>query len=160
MGERLITSRSEPVFGGVYKLVAIEDDEGTSSPRSRSVRTPQDHHPPFQKGLPNLLPGHRQGGGRLICVHDEEIDFTHPLELFDPAATWKRKVYTNIEARELLVPIFRGGELVYQVPELQTSRAYCQRQVDACGMRSSALKTLTITTWTCPRSCGTANPSC
>ena len=57
----------------------------------------------------------------LICVHDEEIDFTHPLELFDPAATWKRKVYTNIEARELLVPIFRGGELVYQVPELQLS---------------------------------------
>ena len=70
-------------------------------------------------------------GAEVICVHDEEIDFTHPLELFDPAATWKRKVYTNIEARELLVPIFRGGELVYQVPELQTSRAYCQRQVDA-----------------------------
>ena len=62
----------------------------------------------------------------LICLHDEEFDFSQPIELFDPNATWKRKVYTNIEARELLVPIFRGGELVYQVPELQTSRASCQ----------------------------------
>ena len=67
----------------------------------------------------------------LICLHDEEIDFEQPLELFDPDATWKRKVYTNIEAKELMVPIFQQGKLVYQVPDLQASRAYCQRQVDA-----------------------------
>ena len=133
VGERLITSRSEPVFGGVYKLSAIEDDQGQHpSPRSRSARTPPRSPPPHFKKVYRIFS--RDTGkaeADLICVHDEEIDFTHPLELFDPAATWKRKVYTNIEARELLVPIFRGGELVYQVPELQTSRAYCQRQVDA-----------------------------
>ena len=67
----------------------------------------------------------------MICVHDEEIDFTKPLELFDPDATWKRKVFINIEAKELMVPIFRNGKLVYQVPDLQASRAYCQRQVDS-----------------------------
>ena len=57
----------------------------------------------------------------LICVHDEEIDFTHPLELFDPAATWKRKAYhQHRRPGSCWCPIFRGGELVYQVPELQT----------------------------------------
>ena len=66
-----------------------------------------------------------------ITVHDEAVDAAQPLELFDPSATWKRKVYTNIEAKELLVPIFLNGKRVYEVPELQVSRAYCQRQVDA-----------------------------
>jgi len=67
----------------------------------------------------------------LICLHNEEFDFTQPLELFDPDATWKRKTYTDYEARELMVPIFLNGELVYQVPDLQASRSYCQRQVDS-----------------------------
>ena len=67
----------------------------------------------------------------LVCLYDEEIDFTQPLELFDPDATWKRKTYADYEARELLVPVFQKGELVYEVPDLQTSRAYCQRQGDA-----------------------------
>ena len=67
----------------------------------------------------------------LICLHDEEFDFSQPIELFDPNATWKRKVFTDVEARELLVPIFQNGKLVYQVPDLQASRSYCQRQVDA-----------------------------
>ena len=132
VGERLITSRSEPVFGGVYKLSAIEDDQGHILPKIKISENPAKITTPHFKKVYRIFS--RDTGkaeADLICVHDEEIDFTHPLELFDPAATWKRKVYTNIEARELLVPIFRGGELVYQVPELQTSRAYCQRQVDA-----------------------------
>ena len=66
----------------------------------------------------------------LICVHDEEIDFTHPLELFDPDATWKRQVFTNFTAKELLVPIFQGGELVYKLPALSEIQAYCAQQVD------------------------------
>ena len=65
----------------------------------------------------------------LICLRDEEIDFTQPLELFDPSATWKRKVYTNIEAKELLVPIFLNGKRVYEVPELQVSRDVYKRQL-------------------------------
>ena len=132
VGERLITSRSEPVFGGVYKLSAIEDDQGHILPKIKISENPAKITTPHFKKVYRIFS--RDTGkaeADLICVHDEEIDFTHPLELFDPAATWKRKVYTNVEARELLVPIFRGGELVYQVPELQTSRAYCQRQVDA-----------------------------
>jgi nicotinate phosphoribosyltransferase len=132
VGERLITSRSEPVFGGVYKLAAIEADDGTIIPKIKiSENAAKITTPHFKKIYRIFSRDTGKAEADLICLHDESFDFTQPLELFDPDATWKRKVYTGIEARELMVPIFQGGELVYQVPDLQTSRAYCQRQVDA-----------------------------
>jgi hypothetical protein len=67
----------------------------------------------------------------LLTLHDETIDETKPLELFDPNATWKRKTVTDFVARPLLVPIFLNGELVYDVPTIEESRAYCARQVDS-----------------------------
>ena len=132
VGERLITSRSEPVFGGVYKLSAIEDSQGTIIPKIKiSENAAKITTPHFKKVYRIFSKDTGKAEADLICVHDEEIDFTKPLELFDPNATWKRKVFTDIEAKELLVPIFRNGELVYEIPDLQSSRAYCQRQVDA-----------------------------
>ena len=132
VGERLITSRSEPVFGGVYKLVAVEDGDGTIVPKIKISENPAKITTPHFKKVYRIF---SQATGKaeadLICLHDEEFDFSQPLELFDPDATWKRKVFTGIQARELLVPIFKNGELVYQVPDLQASRAYCQRQVDS-----------------------------
>ena len=132
VGERLITSRSEPVFGGVYKLSAIEDDQGHILPKIKISENPAKITTPHFKKVYRIFS--RDTGkaeADLICVHDEEIDFTHPLELFDPAATWKRKTYTDFEAKELMVPVFLNGKLVYEVPDLKASRAYCQRQVDA-----------------------------
>ena len=132
VGERLITSRSEPVFGGVYKLAAIEDDNGTIIPKIKiSENAAKITTPHFKKIYRIFSQDTGKAEADLICLHDEQFDFSQPLELFDPDATWKRKVYTDIEVKELMVPIFQGGELVYQVPDLQTSRAYCQRQVDA-----------------------------
>jgi len=132
VGERLITSRSEPVFGGVYKLAAIEADDGAIIPKIKiSENAAKITTPHFKKIYRIFSKDTGKAEADLICLHDEEFDFTQPLELFDPDATWKRKVYTDIEAKELMVPVFRGGELVYQVPDLQTSRAYCQRQVDS-----------------------------
>jgi nicotinate phosphoribosyltransferase len=132
VGERLITSRSEPVFGGVYKLSAIEDSQGTIIPKIKiSENAAKITTPHFKKVYRIFSKDTGKAEADLICVHDEEIDFTKPLELFDPNATWKRKVFTDIEAKELLVPIFRNGELVYEIPDLQSSRAYCQRQVDS-----------------------------
>ena len=132
VGERLITSRSEPVFGGVYKLAAIEDENGTIIPKIKISENPAKITTPHFKKVYRIF---SQDSGKaeadLICLHDEEFDFTQPLELFDPDATWKRKTFTNYEARELLVPVFQKGELVYDLPDLQASRAYCQRQVDA-----------------------------
>ena len=66
----------------------------------------------------------------LITVYDEVIDDTKPLLIFDPIATWKQKTLTNFYARELLVPIFKGGELVYQLPTLEEIKDYAQKEVD------------------------------
>lgn len=132
VGERLITSRSEPVFGGVYKLVAIEDENGTIIPKIKiSENAAKITTPHYKKVYRIFSRDTGKAEADLICLRDEEFDFSQPLELFDPDTTWKRKVFTDIEARELLEPIFQQGKLVYQAPDLQTSRAYCQRQVDA-----------------------------
>ena len=132
VGERLITSRSEPVFGGVYKLVAIEDGEGGIIPKIKISENPAKITTPhFKKVYRIYSKDSGKAEADLICLHNEKIDFNEPLELFDPDATWKRKTYTDYEAKELLVPVFYNGHLVYRVPELTASRAYCQRQVDS-----------------------------
>ena len=66
----------------------------------------------------------------MICVHDEVIDESKPLEIFDPNFTWKRKTVTNFVAQELLVPIFKNGELVYNSPDIQKIKDYCKAQID------------------------------
>ena len=65
-----------------------------------------------------------------LCVHDETVDDSSDLEIFDPQATWKRKRVYNFTAKELLVPIFKNGELVYKLPKLDDIQKYCAEQVD------------------------------
>ena len=132
VGERLITSKSEPVFGGVYKLAAIEEEDGTVTPKIKiSENAAKVTLPHFKKVYRLFENGNGKAMADYICVHDEQPDFTRPLELFDPEATWKRKTVSDFTARPLLVPIFQRGELVYQIPTIQQSRAYCQREVDS-----------------------------
>ena len=108
VGERLITARSEPVFGGVYKLVAVEDEGGNITPKIKiSENVAKITTPHFKKIYRIFSKDTGKAEADLICLHDETFDFSQPLELFDPDATWKRKVYTGIEARELMVPIFQ-----------------------------------------------------
>ena len=138
MGERLITSKSEPVFGGVYKLAAIEGKDGTIVPKIKISENPAKMTIPHFKKVYRLY--EIETGKALadyICLHDEHPDFTHPLELFDPEAVWKRKTITNYTARPLLVPIFQGGQLVYQAPTIQETRVYCAREVDSQIGRAS-----------------------
>ena len=132
VGERLITSKSEPVFGGVYKLAAVEDGQGNIIPKIKISANPDKITNPHFKKVYRLFDNETgKAFADLITLHDEAVDESQPLELFDPDATWKRKTYTDYEARELMVPIFLNGEFVYQVPDLQASRSYCQRQVDS-----------------------------
>lgn len=131
VGERLITARSEPVFGGVYKLAAIELPDGTLVPKIKiSENVGKITNPHFKK----LYRFYGNDTGKAIadylCVHDETVDDSGELEIFDPEATWKRKLVYNFTAKELQVPIFRAGKLVYQSPGLEEIRAYCARQVD------------------------------
>ena len=132
VGERLITARSEPVFGGVYKLVAIEKDDGTVEPKIKiSENVGKITNPHYKK----LYRFYGNDTGKAIadylCVYDEKVDDSKDLEIFDPEATWKTKTVYNFTAKELQVPIFVGGELVYQCPSLQEVRAYCLEQVDS-----------------------------
>ena len=131
VGERLITARSEPVFGGVYKLVAVEHDDGTVEPKIKiSENVGKITNPHFKK----LYRFYGNDTGKAIadylCVHDETVDDSKDLRIFDPEATWKQKTVYNFTAKELQVPIFKNGELVYKLPTLDEIRDYCRAQVD------------------------------
>ncbi len=131
VGERLITSKSEPVFGGVYKLVAIEGEDGTVIPKIKiSENAAKITTPHFKKVYRIFSKETGKAEADLICVHDETVDDTKPLELFDPDATWKRKTYEDFTAVELLRPIFQSGKLVYKRPSIEAIRSYCAEQID------------------------------
>ena len=132
VGERLITAKSDPVFGGVYKLAAIEDADGTIHPKIKISENVGKITNPHYKRLYRVYD--RKTGkaeADYITVYDETVDENAPLELFDPDATWKRRTYTDITIRELQVPIFLKGELVYKMPTLPEIQAYCASQVDS-----------------------------
>ena len=131
VGERLITAKSDPVFGGVYKLAAIEDEDGTIRPKIKvSENVGKITTPHFKKIY--RLRGRDTGKAEadLLCVWDETVDDSKPLEIFDPDFTWKRKTLENFTATELLVPIFKDGELVYQLPALEEIRSHCAAELD------------------------------
>ena len=131
VGERLITARSEPVFGCVYKLAAVEDEAGNIIPKIKvSENVGKITNPHFKKVYRFYGNDTGKAIADYICLHDETVDDRENLEIFDPHATWKRKTIYNYSARELLVPIFRGGELVYDLPSLPDIQRYCAEQVD------------------------------
>ncbi|MBQ6996945.1 MAG: nicotinate phosphoribosyltransferase [Oscillospiraceae bacterium] len=131
VGERLITARSEPVFGGVYKLAAVEDDDGTIVPKIKiSENVGKITNPHFKKLYRFFGNDTGKAIADYICVHDETVDDSADLEIFDPEATWKTKTVYNFTAKELQVPIFQNGELVYKRPTLEQIRTYCLQQVD------------------------------
>ena len=131
VGERLITSKSDPVFGGVYKLCAVEAADGTIVPKIKiSENVGKITTPHFKKVY--RLRGRETGKAEadLICVYDEKVDDTKPIEIFDPEYTWKRKTLDNFYATELQVPVFRGGELVYRLPALTEIRQHCREEIE------------------------------
>jgi nicotinate phosphoribosyltransferase len=132
VGERLITARSEPVFGGVYKLTAVEDDAGNITPRIKISENVAKITTPHFKKLYRFFG--RDTGKAIadyLCVYDETVDDSGCFRIFDPDATWKQKEIYDFEAKELLVPVFRGGELVYKLPALEEVKRYCAEQVNS-----------------------------
>ncbi len=130
VGERLITSKSEPVFGGVYKLSAVEDEAGQIIPKMKiSENTAKINNPHFKKTYRLFDKESGMALADLLCLHDEVIDENEPLEIFDPDAIWKRQTLTNFKAVPLQVPIFLQGELVYDLPSIEEIRDYCQAQL-------------------------------
>lgn len=131
VGERLITSKAEPVFGGVYKLVAIEKD-GEIIPRIKISENVEKITTPGFKTVHRL---YNKGTGKaeadLVTFFDEEINEDEDLEIFHPTYTWKRKTLTNFRSENLMKRIYDKGELVYECPSLEDIRKTCKTEVDS-----------------------------
>lgn len=131
VGERLITSSSSPVFGGVYKLVAVENEGGEIVPKIKvSENTAKITNPHFKKVYRYFDNESGKALADELCVYDEVVDSLNPHTIFDYNATWKTKTLTNFTAKELLVPIFKNGECVYESPSIQEIAKYCKEQID------------------------------
>ena len=131
VGERLITSASSPVIGGVYKLSAIVGDDGEVIPKIKLSENVSKITTPGFKSVWRLFD--RSSGKAIadvVTLFDEEIDDTQPYEIFDPEYTWKRKIVANFIARRLTKPIFKAGKLVYTDYSVDEIQRYCQKQVE------------------------------
>jgi nicotinate phosphoribosyltransferase len=131
VGENLITSKNEPVFGGVYKLVAIENDNGELIPKIKLSETAQKITTPGFKEVYRFYG--RDNGKALadyIVLAGEEVDDTKPITIFDPNDIWKKKTLTNFRAEKLQVQIFKKGVQCYTAPSLEEIRSYSAAQMD------------------------------
>ncbi len=129
VGERLITAKSSAVLDGVYKLVAVEDN-GEIVPKIKISENVQKITNPHFKKVYRLYDNENfKAVADYLCVYDEAVDNSKPLEIFDQDYTWKRQTLTNYTARELLVPIFKDGKCVYNKPSLKEIREHCEREI-------------------------------
>ena len=130
VGERLITAKSNPVFGGVYKLAAKEEN-GKVIPKIKISENPEKITTPHFKKVYRIYDNETgKASADLLCVYDEKIDEREPLVIFDPVETWKKKTFTNYTLRELLVPIFLNGECVYRTPNIVEIKEYCRGEIE------------------------------
>lgn len=131
VGERLITARSEPVFGGVYKLVAVEDEEGNIIPRIKISENEEKITNPGFKRLIRIFDNTTHTAlADLILLNDEKIDTDKPLEIFNPIHVWKRKTLTNYYVKDLLVKIFENGKVCYTNPSVMEIRDYAKKECE------------------------------
>ena len=131
VGERLITAKSDPVFGAVYKLAALENPDGSIVPKIKlSENTSKITTPHFKKVYRYYDRATGKALADEMCLHDETVDTAAPHTIFDPAETWKTKTLENFDVRELLAPIFKDGKQVYTSPSAKEIRAYCLAQID------------------------------
>lgn len=131
VGERLITAKEQPVFGGVYKLVALEKD-GEMIPKIKVSENVEKITNPGFKTLYRLYDKdtHRAMAD-VITLDDETIPEGNEYEIFDPQNVWKRKKVSNFIAKNLRVQLFEKGKLVYKKPSIEEIKAYCAEQVEA-----------------------------
>lgn len=126
VGERLITSKSDPVFGGVYKLCAVENEKGEVIPKIKiSENVGKITNPGFKRVYRLFDKETGMAEADYITLYDEVVDDTKPLEICDPEARWKTKVMDGFNAVELQVPVFKNGELVYKLPTLEEIKRTC-----------------------------------
>lgn len=130
VGTRMITSMDNPALGGVYKLSAEEVD-GTFIPRIKISENPAKITNP---GVKQLYRFYDRRSGKaladLLALDEEDFSSGEPLEIFDPENTWKRMTLCDYRMRQLLVPVFENGELVYDSPSLSEIAAYAKQEME------------------------------
>lgn len=130
VGERLITAKSQPVFGGVYKLTSIEENGEIISKIKISENVGKITTPGFKQVYRLFDKSSKKAIADVITLHDEVIDETKPYEIFHPVYTWKRKSLKNFYAKKLLVKIFEDGICIYENPNVHEIKKYCKNQLD------------------------------
>lgn len=131
VGERLITAKSEPVFGGVYKLVAVEDSNSNIIPKIKiSENQEKITNPGFKKVFRIFDKYTNKAVGDLITLFDEKVDTSKPLELFHPIFTWKKKKVKHYYVKELLVKIFDKGKPIYKSPDVLKIKEFSKKEVE------------------------------
>lgn len=130
VGERMITSKSDPVFGGVYKLVAVKNDAGEFVPKIKISENIEKITNPGRKKLWRVFSRETGYGlADLLTMYDEEIDVSKPFPYVDPVKPWKKMQFENVDVKELQVTVFKDGELVYERPSLDEIKKYVEYQL-------------------------------
>ena len=134
VGTNLITSESQPSFGGVYKLAATYSDEGQWVPKIKLSENSEKITNPGNKQIYRII---EKDSGKVfadyIALEEERFSEAEDLVLFDPIDTWKKSTLKggSYEMRPLLVPIFLGGKLVYNCPSVEEIKAYCKKEQES-----------------------------
>lgn len=130
VGERLVTSKSEPVFGGVYKLAAIEEN-GKLIPKIKiSENIVKITNPSYKKVWRLFDNSSGKAIADVITLANEIIDDSKPYTIFDPEQTYKKTTLTNFTAKQLQIQIFDKGKCIYNSPDIETIRSYCHEQLE------------------------------
>lgn len=127
VGERLVTARSEAVFGGVFKLAAVEE-HGTLIPKIKISENIQKTTTPGFKQVYRFYDEMGMAEADVITLFDEVIDPHEPYHLFDPNFPWKSKMIENFTVVPLLKPIFIAGKKVYEEPTLDMIRLHARKE--------------------------------
>lgn len=130
VGERLITAKSEPVFGGVYKLVAIEEKDNIIPKIKISENEEKITNPGFKKVYRIFDKNTSLAIADLITLNNEVIEENKPIEIFNPIYTWKRKKIKNYYVKELLVKIMENGQCVYKSPTVMETKEFAKQETE------------------------------
>ncbi|MEG0166895.1 MAG: nicotinate phosphoribosyltransferase, partial [Ruthenibacterium sp.] len=130
IGENMITSKSDPVFGGVYKLAAVKDGD-TYVPKIKISETVEKMTIPHLKNLYRIYDDATgKAMADYITMYNETVDATGGITLFDPVETWKVRKFTGVHVKKLNIPIYLNGKRVYENPPLKEIRTFCAAQVN------------------------------
>ena len=130
VGTKLASAYDQPTLGGVYKLAAVREDDGSYTPKMKLSESAEKMTIPCLKKVWRIYDQDGKAMADLITMADEVVETQHGITLFDPIETWKECTYVNCTARCLSTPIYENGKRVYSSPSLDDIKKFCKAQVN------------------------------